>query len=418
MAHRYLVMAPCLLFLACSSSATSPTGTAGTNGAGGTTGAGGTSGPIPGLGTGGPFTFPQNKVSGSCTLTTVANASTLAMSAYTTWRSTYVVPGTDATGKAAGMRVERPENGEDTVSEGIGYGMLAAVYANDRNTFDGLWTYARAHFDTFTNTLMNWHITSAGATASDGTGSATDGDEDMAWALLMASDQWNSTTYLTAAQNMINAMYGFSVFPDGSLQNGDHWQDTNAMNTDYFSPAYYRVFAKATNNPAWAGLVIDKNYTHLAAVTGTDGLVPDESNLQDSLVQNPTTCPSCKPNYGYDACRMPWRIAMDYCFNNEPRAKTYLTAVGAFFNGVGAANIGDGYTSPNGPVTSNNHNSAFIGPAGVAGMTGYPTLLDGAFNFGVTPPNPSSNNSYFAQSLKVVTMLMMSGNFLDYTQLQ
>jgi endo-1,4-beta-D-glucanase Y len=413
MGHRYLLGVPCLLLVACSSSGNGSTGNGGTTGGGGTTGSGGstggggTSAPIPGLGMGGPFTFPQSKASGSCTLTTVANASTSTMSAYTAWRSTYVVPGTDATGKAAGMRVQRPENSNDTVSEGIGYGMLAAVYAGDRATFDGLWTYAQAHFDTFTSTLMNWHITSAGATASDGVGSATDGDEDMAWALLMASDQWSSTTYLTYAKNMINAMYGYSVFPDGSLQNGDHWQDTDAMNTDYFSPAYYRVFAKATNNPQWSGMVIDKNYAHLAAVTGTDGLVPNSTTLENTI--------SSSASYGYDSCRTPWRIAMDYCFNNEPRAKTYLTVVGAFFNGVGAAAIGDGY-SPTGTQTSGNHNSAFIGPAGVAGMTGYPTLLDGAFTFAVN--NPSSNNSYFAQSLKVVTMLMMSGNFLDYTQLQ
>ena len=24
--------------------------------------------------------------------------------------------------------------------------------------------------------------------------------------------------------------------------------------------------------------------------------------------------------YGYNACRAPWRIAMDYCFNGEARA--------------------------------------------------------------------------------------------------
>jgi len=406
MAHRYLLAGSCLLFLACASAATTSTGTAGTTGtstgSGGTTGTAGTTGTIPGLGMGGPFSFPQNKVSGSCTLTTVANASSTTMSVYNTWKSTYVVAGNP------GLRVQRPENGNDTVSEGIGYGMLAAVYVGDRTTFDGLWTYAQAHFDTFTNILMNWHLTSAGATASDGVGSATDGDEDIAWALLMASDQWNSTTYLTAAQNMIDAMFNNSVFPDGSLQNGDHWQDTDALNPDYFSPAYYRVFAKATNNQSWSGVIIDANYKHLAALTVTGPLVPNASTLENTIASGAT--------YGYDSCRTPWRIAMDYCFNNEPRAKTYLTAVGSFFNGIGAANIGDGYTSPNGPVTSSNHNSAFIGPAGTAGMAGYQTLLDGAFTFGVT--NPGSNNSYFAQSLKVVTMLMMSGNFLDYTQLQ
>jgi endo-1,4-beta-D-glucanase Y len=415
MAHRYLVAGLCLPFLACASAGGGSTGTAGTTGSGGTTGAGGTSAPIAGLGMGGPFTFPQNKASGSCTLTTAANASATTMSAYNSWKSTYVVSG------SPGLRVQRPENGNDTVSEGIGYGMLAAVYVGDQATFDGLWTFAQAHFDTFTGTLMNWHLAASGATASDGVGSATDGDEDMAWALLMASDQWNSTAYLTAAQNMIEAMFNNSVFPDGTMQNGDHWSDTDAMNMDYFSPAYYRVFAKATNNQSWSGIVIDANYKHLAAqgeAPGMVGLVPDESNLENSLAQG-TACPQCKPNYGYDACRMPWRIAMDYCFNSEPRALTYLQKIGPFFNSVsgGAGNIGDGYME-NGTVTSSNHNSAFIGPAGTAGMAGYPALTDSAFNFGVSPPNAASNNSYFAQSLKVVTMLMMSGNFLDYTQLQ
>ena len=47
------------------------------------------------------------------------------------------------------------------MSEGIGYGMIAAVYMYDRPTFDGLWGYAKTHFDA--NGLMNWKITSGGA---------------------------------------------------------------------------------------------------------------------------------------------------------------------------------------------------------------------------------------------------------------
>ena len=35
--------------------------------------------------------------------------------------------------------MQRPENGNDTVSEGIAYGMLFAVYMGDKATFDGLW---------------------------------------------------------------------------------------------------------------------------------------------------------------------------------------------------------------------------------------------------------------------------------------
>jgi endoglucanase len=204
---------------------------------------------------------------------------------------------------------------------------------------------------------------------------------------------------------MIRAMKAYSLFTDGSLQNGDNWNTADDLHTDYFSPAYYRVFGKATNDIFWSQFVVDAAYKHLAAVTGADGLVPDATTLENTIASGAT--------YSYDACRTPWRIAMDYCFNNEPRALTYLQKVGSFFNGVGAANIGDGY-SPTGSQTSGNHKSAFIGPAGVAGMAGYPTLLDGAFNFNVS--NPSGNNAYFTQSLRVVTMLMMSGSFLDYSQ--
>src|SRR4030095_1816669 len=98
----------------------------------------------------------------------------------------------------------------------------------------------------------------------------------------------------------------------------------------------------------------------------------------------------------------------------EPRAKAYLDKVGAFFNNIGAANIGDGYNPSSGQQTSGNKNMAFIGPAGVAGMAGWQSLLDGAFSYGAT--NNGGDGAYFPQSLRVVTMLMMSGNFVDLTK--
>ena len=59
---------------------------------------------------------------------------------------------------------------------------------------------------------MNWCITSGGRHCS-GTDSATDGDEDIIFALLMASDQWSGTNYLTPAQQMIGAMRKNSLLP-------------------------------------------------------------------------------------------------------------------------------------------------------------------------------------------------------------
>jgi endo-1,4-beta-D-glucanase Y len=415
---RSLLAFACLSFAACATPAGNG-GTGGTTGKGGSSATGGststggssatggstgTGGAGAGLGTAVGHAFPQNMKTGSCMLTTVANASTQTQSAYNSWKSAFLVSG------SPGQRVQRPENGNDTVSEGIGYGMLAAVYMDDQTTFDLLLQYQQAHLDS--KGLMNWHITSSGSTASDGSYSASDGDEDIAFAMLMASDQWPASPtydYLAMGRQMIESMRMYSLFSDGTLQNGDNFNTADTLNIDYFSPAYYKLFQKAIPDGGIFQFTVSSGYKHLMTQAGSQGLVPDSSNLEDS-----TTCSTCKATYGYDACRTPWRIAMDYCWNGDSNAQAYLMKIGAFFNGVGANNIGDGY-SLTGTKTSNNQNLAFIGPAGVGAMQGFQSLVDGSFNLMVSPPG--NNNAYFPQSLRVLSMLMMSGNFLDYSKL-
>ena len=132
-------------------------------GTGGVTGSGGASAGTGGacamtggrvIGSGGPFPFPQNKKSGMCTLTTHPGAAGVVQSGYAAWKTSFV------TTASPGMRVRRPGNGDDTVSEGQAYGMLAAVYLNDRPTFDGLWAYTKVHLDA--KGLMNWRSCPAG----------------------------------------------------------------------------------------------------------------------------------------------------------------------------------------------------------------------------------------------------------------
>ena len=64
--------------------------------------------------------------------------------------------------------------------------MIIAVYIDDQSLFDNLWKYEQLHWTG--NGLMNWEINPQG-TAASGTGAATDGDEDMAFALVMADRQ-------------------------------------------------------------------------------------------------------------------------------------------------------------------------------------------------------------------------------------
>jgi hypothetical protein len=54
---------------------------------------------------------------------------------------------------------------------------------------------------------------------------------------------------------------------------------------------------------------------------------------------------------------------------------------------------------------------AVIGGAGIVGMAGWQSLLDGAFTFGAAG---AGDNAYYTNALRIVFMLMMSGNLLDY----
>ena len=105
--------------------------------------------------------------------------------AYNTWKGTYVT----TNGAGGYQRVQSPEsvNGYSncTVSEGMGYGMLLAVYFGDETLFDNLWKYAALHSTGGTEVGMLPWIIDSGGTAHD-VNSASDGDFDMAAALIMA----------------------------------------------------------------------------------------------------------------------------------------------------------------------------------------------------------------------------------------
>lgn len=84
---------------------------------------------------------------------------------YARWKAAYVVPGD------VGLKVQRGwANANDTVSEGIAYGMLLAYYFNDQTTFDGLWTFSKAHCviqDSDNTLLMHWRVSETNVNVSE-----------------------------------------------------------------------------------------------------------------------------------------------------------------------------------------------------------------------------------------------------------
>lgn len=375
--------------------ATSAGGTSG----GGATGSGGGNntsacqpGPSAAPAGGAAFPFPQNRFSNACTYPAGCNDAD-AMNGWKMYKARMLVDNGDGT-----MRIQRPENANDTVSEGIGYGMLFAVYLNEKATFDGLWMYAQKSLDS--TGLMNWHLNSDGSIASGGQNSATDGDEDMGFALVMADKQWGG--YTSVAKDFLGKMAKNDFASDGTIKGGDKY--ANAVNPSYLAPAYYRTFATYTGDSTWT-TILEKSYSLLQMATNTTtGLVPDWS------------VPAGRgPDYKYDAARTPFRIALDACWNKEPRAVTFSQGIAKFFANVGVMNIMDGYNVTSGMAISTNVNSTFIGPAGVSGMPAAQTqLVEDAYTFVAAAANKGTD-SYYNLSWAMFATLMMTGNFADFT---
>ena len=190
----------------------------------------------------------------------------------------------------------------------------------------------------------------------------------MAFALVMADKQWGG--YTTTATNMLNTVAMCDFGTDGTIKGGDFYV---AVNPSYIAPAFYRVFAAyvtdATQRTRWM-TILDKNYEILAMVQNTTtGLVPDWS-----------AGPATNTSYGYDATRTPFRVALDACWSNDPRAKTFSAEDRRRSSRASAPPTSSTATASHGMPTSTNKNSTFVGPAGAAGMaSNQPQLVADAY---------------------------------------
>jgi endo-1,4-beta-D-glucanase Y len=340
--------------------------------------------------------------------------------AYNQWKSTFVKNG----------KVIRPENQNDTVSEGIAYAMLIAVNMNDQALFDSVYGTWKANATA--GSLMTWCLGSGGgsvgqACATSG-GSATDADEDAAYALLMAGKAWGGT-YNASALTMIGDIWSHDIDGTGTkLPKGgsNYGSPTGAItNASYFAPSFYRAFAAADSAHDWTGVATAVYGVINGAIAGTNGLIP--AWCSNSCTQAGTNGAATDGDYQYDSHRIPMRIGMDYCFNATAGAKTYTTKTTAFFAGAAANGIGfvqDMYTPTGGPVNGTAPNSASIlGTAGVGAMaSGNQTFLNNAYQAvfdtitrgSMAPVDAAGKTpySYFNATVGLLTALIMTGNFM------
>ncbi|MEK4882235.1 MULTISPECIES: glycosyl hydrolase family 8 [Paenibacillus] len=341
------------------------------------------------------------------------------------WKTAYLKPA--GTGK---YYVKYNSAGE-TVSEAHGYGMLFTVLmagydSNAQTYFDGLYNYYKAHPSAINPYLMSWKQNSSFQNI-EGEDSATDGDMDIAFSLLLADKQWGSSgtiNYLQAAKDIINAIMDNEINQtQWTIRLGD-WANSGSYNTatrpSDFMLNHLKAFQQATGDTRWTN-VIDKTYTIINSLytgySSSTGLLPDFV-VYSGGVYKPAAANFLEDandgNYNYNSCRTPWRIATDYLITGDSRALTQLNKMNSWIKTKVSSTPGsikDGYKL-NGTVFGSYNSGAFYAPFGVSAMTSstYQSWLNSLWSHTAS----SAAEDYYEDSIKLFSMIVMSGNWWTY----
>lgn len=314
-----------------------------------------------------------------------------------------------------------------TVSEGVGYGMLLSYFAGDDDAFFRLWNYNRAFRDYNSSALMPWIVESFTYNVVDGS-SATDADLDVATALILMYYRSGLDPYLQDAKTIVNALWNEEVEQSTKLLlsgNTSMWNGKSGReiiyNLSYFSPVALRLFAMIDPAHDWNG-VLDAMYTYMAKVqAGGTGVFPDWSNAAGVAAEAPNG--SSKTTYymfNKESVRIPWRIAWDYYWFQEPRAATVLNGLYGFISpksGNDPTNLalGTSYSwnlNLGADKESNVVGGYWLGAwcsTGISGAADWLNVCTAELNK-KTPSNTTT--SYFADILLVMYSQLLNGLFV------
>jgi endo-1,4-beta-D-glucanase Y len=244
-------------------------------------------------------------------------------------------------------QVQLPEQGGGTISEAQAYALLRAVWAGDKTTFVRVYGWTYRHLSRtlqYGDHLLAWRwgrLPGGSAGVLDAN-TATDADLDYALALILAQRRgWrpppNLPDYLEESRRVQASILAKEVvhLPDGVLLlTPGNWhgpQPPYLMNPSYFSPAAYRLFVQAGNGAtatnAWRQLdqstyaFLGKVCQRLGDLRGL-GLFPDWCRVDAAGRISPA--PGKDTDFGWEAVRIPFRVALDGLWFKSPRATRLL----------------------------------------------------------------------------------------------
>lgn len=246
----------------------------------------------------------------------------------------------------------------DVRTEGMSYGMMAAVQYDKKDMFDRIWRWGKKYMQHQQGPMKGYF---AWSVKTDGTpnsyGPASDGELYYVTALIFASNRWGNDTginYLAEAQHILNCSQEKNgkngIVP---LIHPEHHLITfvpvgpGAGYTDpsYHIPAFYEVWARwAEDGRAdyWRMCAVkSREYLHKSIHPET-GLNPDYNNYDGTLLKSGRIIGDA---FRFDSWRVPMNIALDYSWANVDKKwqRQYADKIQKFLYSKGLYTFVDQY---------------------------------------------------------------------------
>ena len=275
---------------------------------------------------------------------------------------------------------------------------------------------------------MDWHVPADESSEPGDDDSAFDGDADIAYALLLADDQWGSdgaVDYRAAAETVIAGLGASVLGPTSRLPLLGDWVDPGgATFGEYtprpsdFLPAHFRAFAAI--DPVWSDVVdatqdvIDQVQADHAPETGLwpDFLVPEGRTGLPLAPAPPGWLEDTTDGaWAYNATRVGWRIGVDAAYNANPRSIAAVERISVWARtetGGDPEKLHAGYRLDGTPLPGSDYaTSVFVAPMAVAAMSdpGGQAWLDATYGFART-----AEEGYFEDTVTLLCLLAVGGN--------
>lgn len=215
----------------------------------------------------------------------------------------------------AGYVLDRTRGGGEVTSEAQAYALLRAAWMGDRGTFDRVLAWTERALGR-PDGLFAWRWSPAGGGRVLDANVATDADQDIAFALVIAADRFGHPPFLARAARIVRAIRtvtGIDVAGGWFPAAGNWAVDERIVNLSYFAPYAYPYFARLDPDGDWEA-VIPVGYALLARASSDAGrrLPPDFMTVSADGAPGPLPAASTLPQrFSFDGIRIAWRVEFD-----------------------------------------------------------------------------------------------------------